>query len=350
MHRRQPEWTKCLWTGLAAGAAMLLPAEMAGAQEFNEVQAVIKPQLNLERARHLRRLIRQRGEDLLRQQLTGDDGSVALDPLAYGEDGIEELEEEPAAEAVGLNLWFDGASTWLEDSHPDRGYEGTQHVLSLGGDRQVTERLVLGAIGVHAGSDVDDIFLPGGSSTRGWGLGPYAAVFLTDTIVLTASAVRTWTDNSLASGGVTAGYDSRDWTLNANVTSYHFAADWQFAPTAGISYTVEQEDGYVDSSASAYAASTTRTGSVVFRRTALVFTCVGERHDRRAEPGRRGGVDLRAGDHGDELGAAGRVRFRRERDCGHRLAGERCDLALPDWLDRRAVQARLPVGERQRSA
>lgn len=243
---------------------MLLPAEMAVAQEFNEVQAVIKPQLNLERARHLRRLIRQRGADLLRQQLMGDDGSVAFDPLAYGEDGIEELEEEPAAEAVGLNLWFDGASTWLEDSHPVRGYEGTQYVLSLGGDRQVTERLVLGAIGVHAGSDVDDIFLPGGSSTRGWGLGPYAAVFLTDTIVLTASAVHTWTDNSLASGGVTAGYDSRDWTLNANVTSYHFAGDWQFAPTAGISYTVEQEDGYVDSSASAYAASTTRTGSVVF--------------------------------------------------------------------------------------
>jgi outer membrane autotransporter protein len=251
-------------TGWIVAAAMALPvfAPQAAAQEFDFVQAIVKPQVNIERARHLRRLIRERGEDLLKRRMgAGATGTVY--PLAYGEDGVEAVEAE-AAEPKGINLWIDGNGGRLEDSNALRGYDGTQYALSFGGDAQLSERVILGAVGVYSGSNIDNSFVPGGSSTRAFGLGPYAAVFLTDTVVMTGSLLRTWTDNRMNGLGVTAGYDSRDWMLNANVTSYHFAGNWQFAPTAGISYGVESEDGYVDSSATAFAASETRTGSFAF--------------------------------------------------------------------------------------
>jgi outer membrane autotransporter protein len=248
-----------LLSGLLA-AALAVPATAVSAQEFNEIQAVIKPQLNIERSRHLRRVLRERGEAALKRRMNpANTGGVA--PLAYGEDDQVPIENaEP--ETLGWNVWIDGNGGRLEDSNMLRAYEGTQFVLSAGADKQIGDRLILGGIGVHFGNNIDNLFLPGTSSSRALGVGPYAAVFLTDTIVLTGSALHSWTDNKAASSGVTAAYDSRDWSLNANVTSYHFAGNWQFAPTVGASYSNENDDAYTDSSASVYAASATETGSL----------------------------------------------------------------------------------------
>lgn len=252
----------CIGWIVAAAMALSLAVPQAAAQEFDFVQAIVKPQVNIERARNLRRLVRERGEDLLKQRM-GAGAPDAIYPLAYGEDGVEAMETGPAA-PKGINLWIDGNGGRLEDSNALRGYDGTQYALSFGGDAQLSERVILGAIGVHTGTDIDNSFVPGGSSTRAFALGPYAAVFLTDTVVMTGSVLRSWTDNQMNGLGVTAGYNSRDWLFNANVTSYHFAGNWQFAPSVGVSYGAESEDGYVDSSASAFAASETRTGSFAF--------------------------------------------------------------------------------------
>jgi hypothetical protein len=135
-------------TGWIVAAAMALPvfAPQAAAQEFDFVQAIVKPQVNIERARHLRRLIRERGEDLLKRRMgAGATGTVY--PLAYGEDGVEAVEAE-AAEPKGINLWIDGNGGRLEDSNALRGYDGTQYALSFGGDAQLSERVILGAVGV----------------------------------------------------------------------------------------------------------------------------------------------------------------------------------------------------------
>lgn len=252
------------WTGWAGAAAVALSlfSPQAAAQEFDFVQAIVKPQVSIERARNLRRVIHKRGEDLLKRRM-GAGRPDAVYPLAYGEDGVETV-ETGTAEPKGINLWIDGNGGRLEDSNALRGYDGTQYALSFGGDAQVSERVILGAIGVFTGTDIDNSFVPGSSSTRAFGIGPYAAVFLTDTVVMTGSLLRSWTDNRMNGLGVTAGYNSRDWLFNANVTSYHFAGNWQFAPSVGISYGAESEDGYTDSAASAYAASETHTGSFAF--------------------------------------------------------------------------------------
>ncbi|WP_421857647.1 autotransporter outer membrane beta-barrel domain-containing protein [Oricola sp.] len=246
---------------LAAGALLACGLQAASAQEFNEIQAVIKPQLALERARELRRIMRNRSAELLHRRMDPDGQDIA--PLFYGEGG-QVPAEDTSPEPIGVNLWLEASGGRLEDNAPLRAYDGTQFIVTAGADRSFGERLILGVLGVHSGNDIDNVFVPGSSSTRGLGAGGYGAVFLTDTVIMTGSVLHIWTDNEAGSGVVTAAYDSREWTGNLAVTSYHFSGDWQFAPSVGISYSQERDDAYTDSFATFNAASTTRTGSVSF--------------------------------------------------------------------------------------
>ncbi|MEM9331173.1 MAG: autotransporter outer membrane beta-barrel domain-containing protein [Pseudomonadota bacterium] len=231
----------------------------AGAQEFNEVQAVIKPQLQLENSRKIRQLIQRIGKDRFDQK------QKSRSSASFGADLDGEPDEEDVGEETpGRNFWIEGSVSRLEDSAPIRAYDGTQHSVSIGGDAAVTERLTLGIIGNYSESDVDNIFLPGNSTTEVISAGPYVAYFLTDTVVLTGSLLYSDTENGATSGGVVASYDSESWNANATLTTYVFAGNALFAPNVGISFSEERDEAYVDSAATFFAASTTRSSTLNF--------------------------------------------------------------------------------------
>jgi hypothetical protein len=48
------------------------------------------------------------------------------------------------------------------------------------------------------------------------------------------------------------------------LTSYHLAGNWLLAPTVGVSFNEESDAAYVDTAATAFAASTTCTGTLAF--------------------------------------------------------------------------------------
>ncbi len=237
------------------------------AQEFNEIQAVIKPWLNINKARSMRHLTREIGRDRWLASFDALDGSsgMTVTSASYGMGGVYSG-TQAVTDGAGWNIWLDGNGGWLEDTALLRAYDGSQWSVSLGADTQLTERIIVGGILNHTGSDVDNVFLPGNSKTSAFSAGPYAAVFLTDTLVLTGSFLYSWTQNDASSFAVASSWDSESWAGNANLTSYHQVGNWLVAPTVGISYDEEREDAYFDTAPGPtfFPAVRTRTGTFAF--------------------------------------------------------------------------------------
>ena len=248
-------------------AALLIhvSSRPAAAQEFDFIQAIIKPQLNIEQSRRIRQIVRDVGGKRWASATSGgvQDG-VVMEPAGYSIVPTADLVTEQAAS--GWNVWLDGSAGYLEDTEELRAYDGSQLSVSLGADTLVTSKLTLGAILNHSATDISNVFVAGTSTTSAIGVGPYMALFLTDTLVFTGSFLYTWTDNSADSGAVSADYNSESWALNGSLTSYHQAGNWLFAPTVGVSFNEERDDAYANSEAppTEFAASTTRTGTMAF--------------------------------------------------------------------------------------
>ncbi|MEX0344831.1 MAG: autotransporter outer membrane beta-barrel domain-containing protein [Rhizobiaceae bacterium] len=248
-------------------SALFGAGTQASAQEFNEIQAVIKPWLNINKARSMRHLTREIGRDrwLASYGVFDSAGGMTVTSASHGMGGIYSG-SHAATDSAGWNIWLDGNGGWLEDTAPLRAYDGSQWSVSLGADTQLTERIIIGGILNHTGSDVDNVFLPGNSKTSAFSAGPYAAVFLTDTLVLTGSFLYSWTQNDASSFAVASSWDSESWAGNATLTSYHQLGNWLVAPTIGISYDEEREDAYFDTAPGPtfFPAVRTRTGTFAF--------------------------------------------------------------------------------------
>ena len=235
----------------------------ANAQKFDKIQVIIKPQLNIEQSRRIRQIVRDIGGKRLASVTSGGNpDSVVMEPAGYSIVPTADLTVTETAAA--WNVWLDGSAGYLESTTPLRGYNGSQLSISLGADTNVNEKLTIGAIINHAATDITNSFVPGGSTTSAISLGPYMALFLTDTLVFTGSFLYTWTDNDAVSGPVTAAYGSESWAFNGSLTSYHQLDNWMLAPTVGVSFNEEYDEAYVDTGATTFGASTTRTGSLAF--------------------------------------------------------------------------------------
>lgn len=245
---------------LATAIAVLgFTASHAISQEFNEIQAVIKPQLQLEKSRQIRQLIQRIGRDRF------DEKNKPGVSTSFGADlDGEPVEDQELENTPSLNLWIEGSTSRLEDTNPLRAYDGSQDSHSIGVDTAITDRLTLGLIGNYSESDVDNIFTPANSTTEAVSFGPYFAYFLTDTTVLTGSFLYSWTDNGASSGGVFANYDSEGWTANSTLTSYFFAGNVLLAPSVGLSFNEERDEAYIDTVATLFPASTIRTSTMNF--------------------------------------------------------------------------------------
>jgi hypothetical protein len=251
--------------GLLLAGALLVTSAPAHAQEFNEIQVIIKPQLNIEQSRRIRHIVRDiGGKRWASAQSGGNADIVVMEPAGYRIAPTADLPQTASQTAAGWNLWLDGSAGYLEDTTPLRAYDGTQMAVSLGADTKLNDKLTIGAILNHSATDITNVFVPGGSETSAIGIGPYMALFLTDTLVFTGSFLYTWTDNDADSAAVLASYASESWALNGSLTSYHLAGNWLLAPTVGVSFNEESDAAYVDTAATAFAASTTCTGTLAF--------------------------------------------------------------------------------------
>lgn len=257
--------------GLILLPVLVLDSRPAEAQEFDALQAIVNPRLTIERTRQIRKAVRR----AVGKRLAPADGGGETSELAARLGGvtITPAADYAAADAqIGLNAWLDGTFTEIAEDAPLRAFTSDQNVIIAGLDRQLTDRVLLGALFSYSESDTRNVFVPGTSTTDNYAAGTYFGALLTDNLVFDTSFLYTWTDNfARAPGPVTAAFDGEQWTLASNLTGYWFFGNLRLSPTVGVSYSETRDEAYVDSLATFFPRELTRTGALNFGAT-LAYT------------------------------------------------------------------------------
>ena len=92
---------------------MLFGTEKAAAN-FNEIQGIIKPQLNIEWSRHIRQIVRDIGGTRFISQMNQVDTSDAVTEPAGIYTVVPTADLATSQSAVGWNVWLDGNAGYLE--------------------------------------------------------------------------------------------------------------------------------------------------------------------------------------------------------------------------------------------
>ncbi|WP_029032725.1 autotransporter outer membrane beta-barrel domain-containing protein [Salinarimonas rosea] len=166
-----------------------------------------------------------------------------------------------ASSAPLWHAWVSPRATWAERTHPVFGYDGVQSGISLGVDRLVGARAVLGVLGLYETSDFDTAgagFLEG----RLGGAGVYAGASLTDVLVADVSAFWQGGESDVGNAAVRGRFDAERRALAANLTAYLDAGGFQVAPTVGMVWVSDRQGAYRDSLGTAYPALTVETATL----------------------------------------------------------------------------------------
>ncbi len=228
---------------------------------FTSQQRIIEPRLLIQRGETMRHRIKQIVE-----------GRLRVDDRARGPGDISALGaviSPVAATADGSPLWgvwADGSYTYIESDDPGAEFDGPQVAVGAGLDRVLNDRLIVGVSFNYDHSDIDNSiggagFSPGRLKTDSYGFGPYLGYAVTDNILFDASFVYSWGDNDISDQVSTGSFDSESWSATANLTGYvDLGNNLTLAPTAGIAYSYNRDDSYVDSIAAFFPAQTIYAG------------------------------------------------------------------------------------------
>jgi outer membrane autotransporter protein len=262
-------------TFAAAVAVLVLMSDSGPSQAgdfFLDQQRVVKPRLIIQRGETLRRRIRQIVEGRLRP-----------DRPSVGPAGISALGaviSPVAAEADGSPLWgswVDTSYTHLDGDEPGAPFDGPQVAVGTGLDYAVSERLVVGAEFNYDFAEIDNNFGgagfgPGRLKSHSYGVGPYLGYAVTDNILFDASFTYSWGENDISDQVSTGSFDNEGWSATANLTGYvDLGSNLTLAPSAGIAYSYNRDDPFVDSAADFFPAQTIHTGVFNFGATLSYF-------------------------------------------------------------------------------
>jgi len=246
---------------LAIITASSLPA---ASQELNDVQYIVNPRLQIERARQIRNAVRHAvGKRLAPGPTGGTLNGTVLQPSGLT---VTPSADTDVAMDPKWNAWVDGSYTNIDDDNAVRGFNSDQSSISVAADYRLTDRILLGGLFNFSDSETQNVSVPGRSTTDNYSGGAYIGAVLTDNLVFDASFLYTWTDNFAQDSipVVSARYDSEAWNLNANLTGYWYFDALRVSPNIGVSYSRGRDDGYVDSAATAFPSVVTRTGTFNF--------------------------------------------------------------------------------------
>jgi outer membrane autotransporter protein len=143
------------------------------------------------------------------------------------------------------SVWTDFNAVWSERTDPIAGNKGRLYAGNVAIDYRVGDRGVIGILGSFEQADFDTTFSNGTLKHRAAGGGVYAGYAVTDVWVVDGLA-RWQKLNADVTGGGSASYDSLRMQLATNITGYLTYGVFSVRPTAGISYTQDDQDGYTD--------------------------------------------------------------------------------------------------------
>ena len=144
--------------------------------------------------------------------------------------------------ALLWNIWTDATVAFADRDNPIAGYDGLLATVSLGLDRKVGDRSVLGVLLNFEASDFDTSAGPGTFDSTGYGIGIYGGTALSDHWVADAMVIWKHFDNDLTEPGLSDSYDSERWQAAANLTGYWYRDAWRYSPAVGVAWSHEDQD------------------------------------------------------------------------------------------------------------
>lgn len=144
--------------------------------------------------------------------------------------------------ALLWNIWVDTAVAYADRNHPAAGYEGLLATVSLGLDRKIGDRSVLGVLLNFEDSDFDTTAGPGTFDSTGYGIGIYGGTALSDHWVADAMVIWKHFDNDLTGPVGPDSFDSERWQAASNLTGYWYRDAWRFSPAFGVAWSHEDQD------------------------------------------------------------------------------------------------------------
>ncbi len=165
--------------------------------------------------------------------------------------GMTEGRSADTPAALLWNVWADANASWIDRDHPLFGNDGYLTTSSIGIDRRIGDRAVLGVVVNGEWSDLDTTFTAGKLETKGLGIGAYGGYALTDRIVADALVLWKGLESDVSNAAVRGSYASDRWIAAANLTGYLDLAAVRLAPSAGILWTREEQGAYIASNGAA---------------------------------------------------------------------------------------------------
>jgi hypothetical protein len=143
----------------------------------------------------------------------------------------------PAA-PVKWNVWGNGRYVHSDYSLSGGGLEGGTSTGIAGLDYKVTDKFTLGLLATAESSNLDSALDDFNSETLG--VGPYLGLVLTDNIVFSANAQRSWIDSDTTGGALN--FDTDRIQASAALNGYWYRGLWRLNPSLTLTWSKDWEE------------------------------------------------------------------------------------------------------------
>jgi len=151
----------------------------------------------------------------------------------------------------GVTLWTALNYSSHENDFAATASDGDTTSISIGVDKQFTDRLTIGLFGSHHNSDTDTPFNGGDTSETGITAGVYGSYMLTDifrTEISMGHGVSEYENRVVAAGVQTTGtQNGSSWFASASLNADHWIGDIGLGGRIGYLFSDAEQHAYVDS-------------------------------------------------------------------------------------------------------
>ena len=174
---------------------------------------------------------------------TGLQGLIAADPDQHLQPSpfvispAADVAAAAPAAAVAWNAWANGRYLHSDYSSSGGGLDGGTATGIAGLDYKLTSKLTLGMLISAETSSLDSAL--NDYNSRNFGIGPYLGLVLTDNIVFSANAQRSWIESD-STGGL-LNFDTDRVQASGSLNGYWYFGTWRVNPSATVTWSKDWE-------------------------------------------------------------------------------------------------------------
>jgi autotransporter-like protein len=162
--------------------------------------------------------------------------------------GLGATSRPPAPTRTAFDVWVEGAISRFSDGSDQSERHGQLGVIYIGADYRLSPSLLVGTLVQFNETSHSFDALPSGGSDRGWMIGPYATVRLSNNLFFQARAAWGKTDVKLDLDSTHQdSFDAERWLVRGTLLGQWRWGSWQFRPRASVGYIEERQESYASS-------------------------------------------------------------------------------------------------------